>query len=407
MRKYLILSVAAMLALAACTKEQTIGEEQQDVIGFQVATYAQGTKADGNDAADGTAAAARPGEFPQDESFTAYAWHTSPKGETTTRFSNQRVAYNKKTNVWTTVGQTYYWMKTGYDDFVCYAPYQEGSPEVTPNSITWGKTEPYYQVKMDNKDLMYADKALKQTGVTAGSTVATPVPALFHHALAKLTFRVKANFLSADEGATTWEVKLLSAKLSGIRDQGTLALTLPANSTDGKWTLPTKTVTWKEGETEKSQEVHVWAEPAKPHVLDTLQLVGAAGMTLTTDPQDLYTDADGKAKSFYVLPQALGQSTQDLAMQRLDLELYITTTLPTEDEQGQRKTFGEHIKVGVDLKDVSTLKAWQMGQDIRYTIKIKPTANVDNPDSPEDVTVTFDPAVAGWEPAEASVNIQL
>lgn len=409
MKKYFFIASAALLALASCTKVQETGSLDREV-GFQVANYAQGTKADGNDAANETAAEKRV-EFPKDESFTAYAWHTSPKPETTVRFSNERVAYNSRANVWTTVGQTYYWMKTGYDDFVCYAPFQEGSPEVTPNSITWGKTEPYYQVKMDNKDLMYADKALKQTGANPGATTAAPVPVLFHHALAKLSFRVMANFVEDKEG-TTWEVTLRSAKLSGIRDEGTLALTLPANSTDGKWTLPTTTVNWTEGETAKSQEVHVWT-PQGNSVLEPIELVPASqdgkAFVLTTTPQDLFIGEDGKAQSFYVLPQTLGTSDPQTKVfaQQIVLDIHIKTTLPTVDEQGNPRTFDEDYKATLDLKDVSSLKAWQMNQDIRYTIKIKPTSNADNPDTPEDVTVTFDPAVVAWEPADAVLEIQL
>lgn len=414
MKKYFFIVAAALLALSSCTKVQETGSLDREV-GFQVANYAQ-TKADGNDAANETAAANHV-EFPKDESFTAYAWHTSPEGATTHRFSNQRVAYNRNAGVWTTVGNTYYWMKTGYDDFVCYAPYLEGSPEVTPNSITWGMSEPYYQVKMDGKDLMYADKALKQTGSNPGATTATPVPVLFHHALAKLSFQVKANFLEYtnpdnQQDKTTWEITLRSAKLSGIRDKGTLALTLPANSTDGKWTLPTQKVTWTEGEQTKSLDAHVWTPDANS-VLEPIELVPASqdgkAFVVTEEAQPLYVGADGKAQSFYVLPQVLGASdpqNKDFA-QQLTLDIHIKTTLPTEDEQGNPRTFEEDYEATLDLKDVSSLKAWQMNQNILYTIKIKPTANDTTPDTPTDVLVTFDPAVAGWEPVTGDVNVQL
>ena len=407
MRKYLILSVATMLALAACTKERTSGVEMQDEIGFQVASYVQ-TKADGETAGN-QPAAATPGKFTH-EDFSAYAWHNNPDGTTSPRFSNEKVAQNDK-GVWTTVNATYYWMKTGSDDFVCYAPFGEGSPEVLPTSITWGKADPWYQVKMDNKDLMYADKALNQTGVKAGSTVATPVPALFHHALAKLSFRVKANFVTDDAQTTTWEVTLRSAKLSGIRTKGTLALALPAGSTDGKWTLPTERVTWTENDVPKSQEVHVWSIPeaAMGSVLEPIELVSSReGIKLTTEEQDLYLDKDGKPQSFYVLPQALMTSGQDFVAQQLTVDFRIKTTIYYPENKEER-VFQEDYVNTIDPIDISSLKAWQMGQDIRYTIRIKPTHIEDpnTPDTPNDVTVTFDPALVGWEPATAELDIQL
>ena len=48
-----------------------------------------------------------------------------------------------------------------------------------------------------------------------------------------------------------------------------------------------------------------------------------------------------------------------------------------------------------------------MNQNIVYTINFKPTATVSDFDSPEDVTITFDPAVADWENVAASATIQI
>ena len=316
----------------------------------------------------------------------------------TPRFSDEKVA--KQGSVWTTVNNTFYWMKTGTDDFVCYAPYGEGTPAVSPTSISWGSAEAPYAVRMDNPDLMYADKALNQTGnAAAGAKTADPVPVLFHHALSKLAFQVKANFLTDKDKTTDWEVTLKSAVLSGIRDKGTLSLTLPAGNTDGKWPLPES----------GADKLHIWA-PAGTTVLEPIQLVSAEeGMKLTTEPQALYAGEDGKAKSFFVLPQELLASTADLAAQQLTLEFHIKTTLPTKDDKGNRRVLDEDYKATFDLRDISSLKAWQINQNILYTIRIKPTLMEDpnSPDDPSDVTVTFDPAVVEWEDLSADATIQL
>ena len=52
-----------------------------------------------------------------------------------------------------------------------------------------------------------------------------------------------------------------------------------------------------------------------------------------------------------------------------------------------------------------------MNQNIVYTISIKPTAKADGPDGhdndPNDVIITFDPAVADWTNVDAAATIQL
>ena len=51
-----------------------------------------------------------------------------------------------------------------------------------------------------------------------------------------------------------------------------------------------------------------------------------------------------------------------------------------------------------------------MNQNIVYGIKIKPAATPGGPgteDSPEDVTITYDPAVADWDFYSRDFTIQL
>ena len=401
MKKYLILSAAALLTLAACTKQVTAPEEQRE-ISFQVANVLQ-TKAD-----DGTAGqddqTAKPGEFTNAD-FGAYCWRTPEAGarEVVEYFSNERVA--KVGGAWRTTKNTFYWPKSDALDFICYSPYNEGTPSVTDRTIEWTQ----YSVKKENqKDLMYADKAVAQTGNT-NTYFYNGVPTLFRHALAKVSFQVKANFLTytrqeeKDEqgkvivgaGTTTWEVTLKSAKISGIKTTGNLALIADA---DGKWPLPEM----------GDGKYHVWDKPSGALDIDLLPVeetpvttnTGAAqtGMALTEKPQALL---DGQ--SFFVLPQILEASADNAPAQTLTISLEIKTFL----SNGDKEPMVEKYEKTLDLKNISSLKAWQMNQNIIYTICIKPTAIEDpnNPDDPTDVEITFDPAVVGWEEITTDANI--
>ena len=384
--------IAALLTLAACSKVAPV-EESSNAISFQVANYVQ-TKADD----------AKPGEF-TNEDFGAYAWYSPAEGqrEGDPMFANEKVA--KSGSEWKTVNNTYYWPKTGTVDFISYSPYDaEGKqPTVKESSIAWTK----YTV--GEKDLMYADKALKQ-GANVKTYYYNGVPTLFRHALAKLSFRVKANFLEwtqdeikdeqtgevlVEKDTTRWEVSLKSAKLSGIYNTGDLNLTVAA---DGSWPLP------EVGEA----KAHVWANPSG--AAKEVELMTAKdSLILTTKAQDLYTDKDGKAQSFFVLPQALAKDAQKITLVFHIKTTHIATTDKKEGVGQGTIVIDQDYSKTIDLREVSSLAAWQMNQNIVYTICIKPTAtDPNNPhtDDPEDVVITFDPAQNGWEDVkDATIQI--
>ena len=70
------------------------------------------------------------------------------------------------------------------------------------------------------------------------------------------------------------------------------------------------------------------------------------------------------------------------------------------DIKHEELKFNETYEATLDLQKISSLKAWGMNQNIIYTICIKPTAtDPNNPhtEDPEDVVITFDPALNSWE----------
>lgn len=377
MKKYFIIAAAALVAMTGCSKIETAPEVQRE-ISFQVANNVR-TKATGSVYENGA--------------FGTYAWFNN----TDVFMVNEQV--DKSGGVWRTVDNTYYWPKTGSISFISYSPFNGTSntestvPVITKNSIT------YTDVTVGTTDLMYADRATCSSNVdevtdsdTADSGF-TGVPTVFNHALAKLSFKIKANFIEYTDPTTntttTWEVTVKSAKIGGFKTKGSLALTL---NDDGKtWNKPVTNI----GTDTDPVNVNIWTNASG--ATDEQELIDATtypdGVVLTTTAQNL------AAASGFVLPQQLTADTQ-----KITLDIRIKTNLPNGH------SINETFTPTIDLKDISSLQAWQMNQNIVYTINIKPTAKADvngHDDDPNDVIITFDPAVADWVTVSTDATIQL
>ena len=377
MKKYFIIAAAALVAMTGCSKIETAPEVQRE-ISFQVANNVR-TKATGSVYENGA--------------FGTYAWFNN----TDVFMVNEQV--DKSGGVWRTVDNTYYWPKTGSISFISYSPFTGASntensvPVITKNSIT------YTDVTVGTTDLMYADRATCSSNVnevtdsdTADSGF-TGVPTVFNHALAKLSFKIKANFIEYTDPTTntttTWEVTVKSAKIGGFKTKGSLALTL---NDDGKtWNKPVTNI----GTDTDPVNVNIWTNASG--ATDEQELIDATtypdGVVLTTTAQDL------AAASGFVLPQQLTADTQ-----KITLDIHIKTNLPNGH------SINEDFKPTIDIKDISSLQAWQMNQNIVYTINIKPTAKADvngHDNDPDDVIITFDPAVADWVTVSTDATIQL
>ena len=369
MKKVILIAAAVVAAMTACTKVNPAGDVQRE-ISFEVANSL--TKATGSIYDNGA--------------FGSYAWFNG----TDDFMVNEKV--DKVGSVWKTVDHTFYWPKTGSISFISYSPFDGTSdtagtvPAITKNSIT------YTGITAGSTDLMYADKATCSSNVnevtdsdTADSGF-TGVPTVFRHALAKLSFKIKANFIEYTDATTNtttkWEVKVTSAKIGGFKTTGDCALALNA---DGKsWDKPVTTV----GTTDYNVWTNLSGTSSEQELIDATTY--PSGVILTTTPQDL------AAASGYVMPQVLAAGTQ-----QLKLTVHIKTTL------SNGKEINEDFNPTIDIMDISSLKAWQMNENIVYTINIKPVAYVSDYDTPNDVIITYDPAVADWTPVAANATIQL
>lgn len=374
MKKLLFIAIA-IFSMAACAKVENVGGNDRE-INFRVANGLQ-TKATGSVYNNGA--------------FGTYAWYTATSGSDHAPFMvNETV--DMVGGVWKTSLNTFYWPKTGAIDFISYSPFSgtnataDSNPAVTQNTIT------YSSITAADVDYMYADKVNCSSNVnevtdsdTADSGF-TGVPTVFRHALAKLSFKIKANFVEYTDATTStttkWDVTVTSAKIGGFKTTGDCALVL---NTDGKsWDKPDTTV--------NATDYNVWTNlsgaTADQELVDATTY--PTGVLLTTTAQDL-NPATG-----FVMPQIL-----EAGVQQLKLTVHIKTTL------SNGLVIEEDFTPTIDIKDISSLAAWQMNQNIVYTINIKPVAYVSDYDTPNDVIITFDPAVADWTNVDAAATIQL
>ena len=370
MRKYLIITAAALLALASCSKvESNVSADR--AISFQVTRY-QNTKAD---------APADYKDAYQNVSFGAYAWFKGVNAADNAAFmTNQKVSYVEAENAWLPDGFTYYWPKSGSLDFICYSPYSADAKGITvaEDKISFKDYTPAAD------DLMYGDKAVGLSD-NAKTYYYNGVPVLFHHALARVAFQVKAAYLqktAQDGDVTKWEITVNSASVKDVRTTGSLELPLDGTA----WKLPDPKV-WTP--TDAKQDLKLETKDLK---------------VLTAEAQPL-------GEAAMVLPQALSLGQQ--------VVLNITIKTLRDTGNGFQPVLTE---TGIELAAPLTLKdlpQWGINQDIVYIFSIAPTgsngSDPDNPDQPvdpndptlKDAVINFDPAVTDWEKVTVDTTINL
>ena len=506
MKKYIIITAAFFAALIACSRIETPVLEQSldQEISFQVAQKIQ-TKANT--------------VYDQNVPFGTYAWYSAGSTDSTSSHNvpfmvNETIAYTG--GVWKAKYNTFYWPKTGSVEFISYSPFaglngtavtplaentpQSGNPVITSDTITYKKIN-----TADGAiDYMYADKVIASKNVdnvTDGVNAYTGVPTIFRHALAKVSFKLRANFVhyidstvsgimyvdstvvdtvlctnanvvptsypdttfitiahypdttlvtsvlindtdpaivdsvfikhpeivtsaavpdttyttivhhpdttiiraihypalpvETDYALTYWDITVTSAKISGFYTTGDCQLTLNTDSESliTPWDKPSVV--------SGNKKYNVWSNLSGK--TDAQELVDT---TAYPDGVKFYYDAvnqvdsnkvrDLCAAAGYVMPQIL-----ETGKQKLELTVHIKTHL------SNGFVIDEDYHPVIDIKDISSLKAWEMNDHIVYTINIKPVAYYNSYDTPNDVTITFDPAVADWKEVEANATIQL
>lgn len=200
MKKVLFFSLAAGVALAACTKNEVKPVEVDQEITFQAVVDKAATKAGTFD--NGV-------EYPIDRPFGTFAFfYTSHDGYTKDApkyIDNAKVEHITSTSgsAWTT-NPKYYWPKQGYLTFMSYSPYDKLNSIVKCEAATDALAEikiPNWDVDANQDvDIMIADRVDNKTANESHAGY-TGVPTVFRHKLAqivKFSVQTKEDFGNLD-----------------------------------------------------------------------------------------------------------------------------------------------------------------------------------------------------------------
>ncbi len=376
MKRYILISAIAVAAITACSKSQISAPERE--ITFQTARYMGGvTKAAPADYKDEYAAVP----------FGAFAWYKGVSASDNADFmTNQKVSFADP--VWRPEGTTYYWPKSGSIDFICYSPYTaDGTnaplPTITEDSMVY----PAWDVAAHpDVDVMYADKV---TGLTNNTTTYyyDGVPTLFHHALAKVNFQIKAAYTEVTDPETgtktKWDIEVESVKVNNVLSSGSFTLNLNGTS----WDKPAGSVWTPDGTTTNMD----------------LDLTGVPNPLVDGTVYNLDSDV-------FVMPQTLTGGNQEVV-----IKVTITTYRDINDGNGYVQVLQEN---GVEIQgnlSGGTMDAWKMNQNVTYSFNFAPSLGTTTTDDKDgdgipDVIPTivyFDPAVDEWENITVSAGINI
>lgn len=383
MKKFLFWATVVGASLTGCVNDvETVlsPEDNPQPITFEVGKYKPSSRATI--------------EFDKNLTFGTFSFYHAVSGTNHSFYiDNEEVKYFG--TYWSTQA-VHYWPESGaHLDFISYHPYEayvtvvdgEGNPLETTlssavpkfnNELTTLSYIGYEVDELNPKDLLYSDKAINQRANTMFNGV-TGVPTLFHHALAKLSFKVRVqrynNAEISPDAVTTWSIALNSIKLSNIHNKGNVVLNTVVE--ENKSTLG-----WRKGEVGDPQ---VWTSLGQ--TIDRTWNAGGQLLTTATKGEIVGVSTSDKADNYLVMPQTLLSET-DVNPQSITLNYSITTTTP----QGQSATVNKIVTKPFSL--FTSILAWEMGKHIVYLIDIDPAGDV----------IHFAPYVEDWTLIDNSGN---
>ncbi len=369
MKKLLVLAALVGVASTGCVKsDDGAAPEPQQKITFEPAAYKAGGRA--------TTVA-----FPVNNTFGAFAYYrtTAVGSEAHSVFmDNVEVSYVAAATPYWGPAETYYWPASegAHLDFISYQPYNQDKtnaavPQILDSDNQQTMTYQSFKVDAANPiDLMYSDKAMQQTRNTSHYGF-TGVPTLFHHALAKLNFMVKATVLdnsaTSPTAVTRWEVTVKKITLNNIYDTGSVTLKTTNNHTQAT------TVQWT-----NTQSPNVWSPTSS-----TTSKEWAIDQVLTTSAVVYGSGTTTVASNYYVLPQTFNTDHQSIT-----IDYSVKTTAP-----GAQSATVDYTKT-VHFINYPSVPAWEMGKNITYTIQIDPEGDV----------IHFAPAVVDWVNVDGTID---
>lgn len=377
MQKYFIIVAVTMLSLVSCTKMEDMAPPRP--ITFNTAIYKPQTKA---------------GEVSIMNEFTNFSCkaflHAAGYESTTQAFfgdgetiyaydgNNSKVtnSENSMDVAYWAPSHDYYWPKaaSSYINFVAWYDKHGATPStVDETHLVWSN----YQVSHTDDNLLFADEAWRYNGNPSSiyhkeneGQSYKAVPMLFHHALAKICFKVVAektsqanvtgNYQNSNPGTTTWDVTLSNISLSGVYNTGTLTLTNadPANA-----------------DPDASATTRAWTGGWEPSG-DASPITMEYNNSLTTTAVDILEMRP-------VLPQSVTSA------KKLSFDYNIDTYYQPQGGQSVRYS-REKVHAEIDLSTIlgasGAITSWDMNKKITYTINI----------NPETTLVRIDPAMVDW-----------
>ena len=173
MKKITFLLVGAALALAACSKTETVNGPSVDAIGFDGAYIGNPTDSRAVTTLDKSIT-----------SFQVYGQYTKDAAAAVQVFNNVEVS--KQTGSWTYTGGLRPWIEGAAYVFAGYAPSNAAAPAVNAKGyLTWEN----YNVSANQYDLIYASQT-----ATSQKTGNQQVGFTFNHLLSIVGFTFKSGF---------------------------------------------------------------------------------------------------------------------------------------------------------------------------------------------------------------------
>jgi hypothetical protein len=423
MKKYFIFAATALVALTACSKVETEHATPDVKIGYQVATYLNQTKADSHGHTSFIDELTELGV--STKAFASKAYIHAAQADGTV--AAPAAFFNAATNGIETISYTsgspstwepahvYYWPKASKSSlsFFSWYDYSGANPTITYTTDGGAASLAWADRTVALKDnVLYADAAYHYKSNTSPAThgldgVSEGVPTLFHHALAKVRFTVKAKITEKADTKnsgykTFWKVTLSDVTLSSgtIKSNGNLTLNQTSQTTANTqqaWTLPTNSV-WA---APTAAQTYLTANlgNATGDIFDTAVAKGTDALTTTAValtgtnfmadtyftvlPQDV---ADNVTLTFkYTIETRYGNDTFDNAT------LVSTEVVDVKDLAG---TESWYIAAGIKLNAIGTtpIARWQMNHRYVYNIIV----------NPETSTILYDPAVEDWAAEESA-----
>ena len=400
MKKYFIFAVAAVVAMAACSKVETSDTTPARKISFEVANYASQTKA-----------AEDPGSvLAETDNFKTKAWLHANGDATGTDFFGtsadnyvETVSYITASKVWEPYLE-YFWPKGAgsYINFVSWFATNNNAPSTVSETVmNWGTAASPMTI-VTNDNFLFADEAWRYTDNVdparyGYNDVSKGVPTLFHHALAKLNFNI---CLSTKTPSTKsiWDVEIKTVTMK-VGNNGYLALVNEDNTTTGTkaWKVGTD---YSNGALATSASIG-WARPTTS-TLETIVETGSTASDVTkefakplfenfqpttaTNSNPYKTANQVLLAERTVMPQIIENGVVTLGL-TFTIKIY-----HDNDSNGVKdgEAFSTELITIEDTTNLFTLvnavTEWKMNTKYTYNVTIDPVGR----------KVLFDPAVAEW-----------